>query len=110
MSIDLQKAKQALSSLKQELETRISKIEDHIHHPQDDLNEHWDDQAISYQENDMRQNLLVEAKAELAEVNTALNLIENGAYGYCLECEEEIESKRLQAVPYAKYCMKHAKV
>ncbi|MBS9780284.1 MAG: TraR/DksA C4-type zinc finger protein [Moraxellaceae bacterium] len=108
MTINLEQAKQALLALKQELETRIDKIEDHTHHPQDDLNEHWDDQAISYQENDMRQNLLIEAQEELVEVKSALLRIENGSYGECLECEEEIESKRLQAVPYAKYCMKHA--
>ncbi len=108
MTINLEQAKQSLLALKQELEARIDKIEEHTHNPQDDLNEHWDDQAISYQENDMRQNLLIEAQEELVEVKSALLRIENGSYGECLECEEEIESKRLQAVPYAKYCMKHA--
>ncbi len=109
MAINLEQAKQSLLSLQKELQTRIDKIEEHTQHPQDDLNEHWDDQAISYQENDMRHNLRFEAQQELVEVNNALLRIENGNYGECLECEEEIESKRLQAVPYAKYCIKHAK-
>ena len=48
MSIDIETAKQDLLNLKEEYETRIDKIEDHIQNPQDDLNEHWEDQAISY--------------------------------------------------------------
>ena len=46
MSIDPLAAKQNLLTLKEEYETRIDKIEDHIQNPQDDLNEHWEDQAI----------------------------------------------------------------
>ena len=56
------KHKAQLESLKQEYETRIAKIEDHLHNPQDELDEHWDDQAISMRQNDMRQNLLAEAQ------------------------------------------------
>ena len=40
MSIDFKVAKQELLKLKEEFQTRIDKIEDHIQHPQDDLNEH----------------------------------------------------------------------
>ena len=47
MSIDLKTAKQNLLKLKEEYETRIDKIEEHIQNPQDDLNEHWEDQALS---------------------------------------------------------------
>lgn len=109
MSIDLTAAKQRLLSLKEEYETRIAKIEDHIHHPQDQLNEHWDDQAISMRENDMRKNLLIEARQGLNYVHNALSQIEDGTYGECEECGEAIEEKRLEAVPYATLCMKHAK-
>ena len=37
MSIDLETAKQNLLKLKDEYESRIDKIEDHIQNPQDDL-------------------------------------------------------------------------
>ena len=102
------KHKGQLESLKQEYETRIDKIEDHLHNPQDELDEHWDDQAISMRQNDMRQNLLAEAQQSLTYVNNALMRIENGTYGECVECGEDIEEKRLDAVPYATLCMEHA--
>jgi DnaK suppressor protein len=108
MSIDLQAAKQNLHTLKEEYETRIDKIEDHIQNPQDDLNEHWEDQAISYRQNDMRTNLMVEARQSLIYVENALSRIENGTYGKCEVCGEQIEEQRLQALPYATLCMEHA--
>ena len=108
MNIDLQAAKQNLLTFKEEYETRIDKIEDHIQNPQDDLNEHWEDQAISYRQNDMRTNLMVEARQSLIYVENALSRIENGTYGKCEVCGEQIEEQRLQALPYATLCMEHA--
>lgn len=109
MSIDLKTAKQNLLKLKEEYETRIDKIEEHIQNPQDDLNEHWEDQAISYRQNDMRKNLIAEARQSLIYVENALSRIENGSYGECEVCGEPIEEQRLEALPYATLCMQHAK-
>lgn len=39
-------------------------------------------------------------------VRTALRRIEEGTYGTCLHCEEDISPKRLNAVPWAPYCIK----
>jgi DnaK suppressor protein len=41
----------------------------------------------------------------LREINDALHRIETEHYGICLECEEPISQKRLDAVPWAKYCV-----
>jgi DnaK suppressor protein len=41
----------------------------------------------------------------LRNVGAALGRIANGTYGECLECEEEISLKRLQAVPWATRCI-----
>ena len=35
----------------------------------------------------------------------ALRRIERGEYGICLDCEEKISAKRLQAIPWAVYCV-----
>jgi len=41
----------------------------------------------------------------LREISGALHRIDNGSYGICMECEEPISSKRLDAVPWARYCV-----
>src|SRR5438093_13090968 len=42
----------------------------------------------------------------LRSVKVALARIADGSYGTCLHCEEEISPKRLNAVPWAAYCIK----
>ncbi len=43
----------------------------------------------------------------LDEVRLALGRITDGSYGRCLEDEQPIDEKRLEAIPWAKYCAKH---
>jgi len=39
-------------------------------------------------------------------VSEALKRIETGEYGICSECEEPISERRLNAIPWAKFCIK----
>jgi DnaK suppressor protein len=41
----------------------------------------------------------------LRNVRAALRRIEEGSYGVCLHCEEDISPKRLAAVPWAAFCI-----
>ncbi len=41
----------------------------------------------------------------LKEVQAALNRIEEGTFGVCLRCDEDIPEKRLKALPWAAYCV-----
>ena len=41
----------------------------------------------------------------LQQVDEALHRIAKGIYGVCGECEEEIEKKRLEAVPWTSHCL-----
>jgi DnaK suppressor protein len=42
----------------------------------------------------------------LRNVRAALSRIADGSYGICLHCEEEIKPKRLEAVPWAAFCIR----
>ena len=41
----------------------------------------------------------------LTDINGALQRIDSGEFGICVECEEPISPKRLAAVPWAAYCL-----
>jgi DnaK suppressor protein len=41
----------------------------------------------------------------LQAVEDALVRIDDGSYGECVECEEKMAKKRLDAVPWARYCV-----
>src|SRR5437773_12439169 len=42
----------------------------------------------------------------LREVQAALRRVQHGSYGVCAACEEPISPNRLDAVPWAKFCVK----
>jgi DnaK suppressor protein len=48
---------------------------------------------------------LERTSSRLGEVRTALRRIGAGTFGICAECEENINLKRLAAVPWASYCI-----
>ena len=48
---------------------------------------------------------LIQMKANtLDQINHALSRLDEGVYGYCLECGEEIPERRLRALPFAIRC------
>ena len=48
---------------------------------------------------------LIQMKAEiLTRINEALSRLEEGSYGYCFDCGEEIAEPRLRALPFAVRC------
>jgi len=43
----------------------------------------------------------------LADIDEALEKMEEGAYGLCEVCEEQISAKRLELAPTARLCITH---
>lgn len=70
------------------------------------LNEVFD--AGESSETDIQEDIefaLIQMKAEtLNRINEALARLEEGAYGNCFECGEEISEQRLRALPFAVRC------
>src|SRR5712692_111911 len=44
----------------------------------------------------------------LESIDAALLRIEDGLYGKCIHCGQPIQEKRLEAVPWARYCLRCA--
>ena len=42
----------------------------------------------------------------LDSIDAALDRIEQGEYGKCVNCGEPIQEKRLEAVPWARHCIR----
>ena len=40
----------------------------------------------------------------IEEIRAALERIENGTYGICLDCGRKIDAARLDAIPWTRYC------
>lgn len=97
---------------KQVLETRISELDHALAAAKQEAREgaakHADpaDQAASEYE---RQSLVHQAAAArqmLKNLSQALERMREGTFGECAECGGDIELKRLEAIPWARYCVK----
>jgi DnaK suppressor protein len=42
----------------------------------------------------------------LSDVRSALTALDNGLYGLCEDCDEPISDRRLDAIPWARVCVK----
>ena len=63
-----------------------------------DLSQHHHEEWIFLNRNTIDMKLL-------REIADALHRLDIGQYGVCPECEEPISVKRLDAVPWARYCV-----
>jgi len=41
----------------------------------------------------------------LTQIEEALERMDDGEYGTCVNCGQEVQPKRLEAVPWARYCI-----
>lgn len=53
-------------------------------------------------------NMRTRELSKLRSIEMALERIEDGTYGHCEECDEEISAKRLDNQPWADLCITHA--
>ena len=51
-----------------------------------------------------------EAREEIAKISAALQRIDAGHYGSCIECGDYIDPRRLKAYPYADECIDCAEI
>ncbi len=63
------------------------------------------DQANELIEKEMGFVMSSNMRANLKEVEEALNRIEKNHYGKCLHCGEDISPKRLDVLPFARFCV-----
>lgn len=63
------------------------------------------DPAGHESEEDVALRLLGTEEEVLAQVNEALDRIERGTFGRCLECGKPIPKDRLRVLPYARHCV-----
>jgi len=64
------------------------------------------DQASSERDRELELLLGDREREKLHNIDEALLKIEEGEYGICEECEEDIPIGRLKVVPFARYCVK----
>ncbi|NOZ78230.1 MAG: TraR/DksA family transcriptional regulator [Acidobacteria bacterium] len=63
------------------------------------------DRALSSTSRTVLHQLSASERGILRRIDKALERIDEGAYGTCLNCSQPIQKGRLDAVPWARFCI-----
>ena len=101
MRLDLKLVQQRLESqLRETSSTRELRESIRIHQLADPV-----DMTQQVAEREMAVRSLDRESTLARRVRLAIERLKDGSYGICLQCEEEIAPKRLEAIPWAELCI-----
>lgn len=69
---------------------------------------HMADVGTDNYEQEFTLSLMESEEGTLEQIEAALERIEDGVYGACVECGCKVPKTRLRAIPYTPYCVKCA--
>ena len=99
--MDTEKRKAKIEARLAELHGRLERVGDALDEPADaDLG----DQAIELEDDEVLEAIGAAAHKETRLLQNALRSIDDGTYGICKSCGDDISAERLDAVPYALLC------
>ena len=100
---DLVKFKRVFMEQREQLLMNVALIDENLMVRPEDKDEV--DQANADIEQNMRMQLKNRETFTLKKINESIRRIEEGVYGECESCEEDIELRRLQARPTTTLCI-----
>jgi RNA polymerase-binding transcription factor DksA len=99
-------------SVRAQLEARLGLLKSRLKEIQRLLREHEDDdldeQIADLDDSDVLERLEHASRNEVLLIRTALRMMDEGMYGRCAVCGEEIGMRRLRALPAATTCIECA--
>jgi DnaK suppressor protein len=102
---DTAQAKATLEAQLAELEDRLARIERDLAEP---LDADSSERAVQMEDDQSLEGQAAVISNEVASIRRALERIEDGSYGECVNCGNEISEGRLEARPEAALCIKCA--
>jgi RNA polymerase-binding transcription factor DksA len=97
--------KAMLETKLQELADRAERLENRLRDPGDADSE---ENAIVHENDEVLAGLSQLAERDIHEIKLALDRIEHGTYGICVQCGREIAKARLAALPFTGTCVQCA--
>lgn len=94
-----------LEQKKQELMARLERISANLRRGYEADSK---ERAKQLEDNEVVDALGNEARAEVAKISAALQRMDNGEFGICIECGMPIGERRIAVYPYADECIECA--
>lgn len=95
-----------LAKAKDELLGRVERTEDYGREADHDVTQDPADKASNSYTKELLFSQSTTERNTLKLVENALERMQEGAYGECTNCGDEISEKRLDAIPWTPYCIR----
>ncbi len=94
-----------LLAKQEELQRQVSKSEQDGRQIDEDPTQDIADKAANSYTKEFLFHQSDDNRRILQLVSEALERLKSGSYGHCVACQEEVQVKRLEAVPWARHCI-----
>lgn len=94
---------------KSRLEERLAALSSKLSEIDEDLKEHgteadFEERATEIAGDEVLEGLGIQGQKEAEQIKAALKRIEDGSFGICVQCGEDIPDKRLDLLPHTPLC------
>lgn len=103
----LEKERERLTGIHTEADEHLSDSLEESTGELSSFDQHPGDVATETLEREQDDSLREHAAAELEQVEAAFARLDDGTYGACETCGEEIPDARLEARPHTRFCVEH---
>jgi RNA polymerase-binding transcription factor DksA len=98
------------TSFRKRLETRHKELDERLQHIEHDLdkpmNQDIEDRATEREDDEVMESMGNAGLAEMQAIEAALQRLDAGTFGECVECSDMISEQRLDIMPTAVKCIK----
>ena len=105
MTAELERIRKTLLERREELQKRVQNITDDVRHTAGPLSSDFAEQAVERENEEVLDALGEAGRVELRQISRALARIDNGDYGTCVSCGEQIPWSRLDVLPISDHCV-----
>jgi len=102
---ELDKYRRLLEQKKSELSEELAKARTAEEETTEESTQDIADKAVSSYTREFLYSLTDGERTVVLQIDEALNRIDDGGYGFCLNCGVVMSEKRLTAVPWSPYCV-----
>ena len=100
--MDTEQRQQALTQRLADMEKRLASVTRDITKT---LSSDFAEQATERENDDVLEEIARETQISIRHLKAALQRLEDGSYGICVSCGEDISAARLQVIPETTLCV-----
>lgn len=90
------------------MEQRLQELDVRLHEIDEELDSHnsrdWEELAVERETDEVLEGMGLSGQAEIRAIKAALQRLDEGEYGECVACANQISEERLDVLPFTPLC------